>query len=86
MKNLQELNGQPAEPLMIIGPMLNLKEVVRYRDETYTYESSIQWLPESHRLRIGMWKTKKGKSHFWLFFLWFNISKMTIMWTYSPLR
>ena len=40
MKNLQELNGQPAEPLMIIGPMLNLKEVVRYRDETYTYLSS----------------------------------------------
>ena len=36
MKNLQELNGQPAEPLMIIGPMLNLKEVVRYRDETST--------------------------------------------------
>ena len=43
MKNLQELNGQPAEPLMIIGPMLNLKEVVRYRDETYTYLSLFYW-------------------------------------------
>jgi len=29
---------------------------------------------------------QKKQGHFWLCFLWFNISKMTIMWTYSPLR